>query len=659
MASVIDNAVSWAISIANNESYGYVWGGWGESDGGYDCGHFVITAYEQAGIKVKTAGATYTGDMKQAFLSCGFKDVTDQINLNTGSGLKKGDVLLNIAHHAALVQADGGTLVEARGSSYGIICNEPYRVYSAGWDCVLRLSGVVSEKSVLQPMREETIDVPEGLGKYYTYMNWNFITNMDTQQGKLIKTAGKNYDSEGYGKVGERYTLAMTSTFGNVGDYVDVYMADGRIIHGIIADMKNQNDSGCNKWGHDSGQNIVEFVTNWSSHDNPKSNGAVLKVINLGSYFDYPEYAAGNVENYYYSENAYTDETASAENQKPTVVWHDRKAENIHRAMNNLALLHGTGELQILIGGVDTTNITGDLQWQNSTDELATTMSFSMAKSDAKYISNLMYNAKTADIVQLVTNEEIFRGVILRVEDGDEFINHYTAVDLGWYLNKVKQTYQFDNITASEALTELFEDLSIPVVMLPELDTVIDSIYFDKSISEIIDDILSQCSGDFNYDFTPAGIRIYRIGDIAANPILSVAANVREASSVEYRGNVSHSYSMEELKNSVKVTSVKDNVYTELLVKQDRGLIEKYGFLQEIIQIDPENENAETVAEQYFSEMGHETETFSFEIVEKLQSYTRAGSVIDVKGIRYTVKSTQHSVVDGIHYNRLELKKRA
>lgn len=44
---IIDTAVSWAVDIANNDSYAYVWGGWGDSDGGYDCGHFVITAYKQ------------------------------------------------------------------------------------------------------------------------------------------------------------------------------------------------------------------------------------------------------------------------------------------------------------------------------------------------------------------------------------------------------------------------------------------------------------------------------------------------------------------------------------------------------------------------------------------------------------------------------------
>ena len=103
----------------------------------YDCSSFVITAYQNAGVPVKDNGATYTGDMYNVFISCGFKDVTSSCNLSNGAGMLKGDVLLNKADHAAFrLQADGGTTVEARGTSFGIVTNVPYRNYP--WDCVLR-----------------------------------------------------------------------------------------------------------------------------------------------------------------------------------------------------------------------------------------------------------------------------------------------------------------------------------------------------------------------------------------------------------------------------------------------------------------------------------------------------------------------------------------
>ena len=145
MSSKVEAYTQWMENLANDDSYGYQWGGWGPQD--YDCGHAVITALEKAGIPVKSAyGASYTGNMKQALLKAGFKDVTPGINLATGAGLKRGDILLNEANHVA-VYIGNGKLVHARSSdghpepgdqTGNEIRIQPYFVYPSGWDCVLR-----------------------------------------------------------------------------------------------------------------------------------------------------------------------------------------------------------------------------------------------------------------------------------------------------------------------------------------------------------------------------------------------------------------------------------------------------------------------------------------------------------------------------------------
>lgn len=149
-----------------------------------------------------------------------------------------------------------------------------------------------------QKTAKSTVNVPDGLGDVHTYMGWQMITNKDSVQYKLKDAAGMNFDSEGFGKIDDRYVVATTTTFGNVGDYVDFEQADGSIIHCIIGDIKNQGDSGCNKWGHDNGRTIVEFVvdkSSWygSNHGNPGTsschpewNQNITKAINYGNYFD-------------------------------------------------------------------------------------------------------------------------------------------------------------------------------------------------------------------------------------------------------------------------------------------------------------------------------------------------------------------------------------
>ena len=284
-------------------------------------------------------------------------------------------------------------------------------------------------------------------------------------------------------------------------------------------------------------------------------------------------------------------------------------------------------------------------------------MNFETPKPIGAYLRSLIYEPVVGDIVQQVTNTEIFRGVIIKVDDGDRFVNKYSVVDLGWYLNKTKQTYQFKNITAANAIKEICADLSVNIVMLPELAANINEIYFDKTISDILTDILEQCGGDYNYDFVPEGLRVYKIGELTAYPEFKIADNIPQQYSVDFRGEVSHSVSIENMKNSIKITSEKDSVYTELKTLQDRELIDKYGFLQEVVKIDTEKENADEKAAQLLAEYSKVDESFSFTIIEKYDSYTRAGEVISFGGVNYVIESTDHSFKGGQHYNKLELRR--
>lgn len=185
----VDNAVSWALATANSAAHGYDQGNrWGPD---YDCASFVISAFQQAGIPVKTAGATYTGNMRSVFLRCGFKDVTLSVSLPTGAGLQRGDVLLNPAAHTALALGSG-RIVAARINEKGQI-----------------LGG--------RPGDQTGAEI--AVGNYYNYP-WTYVLRYTEQQVPAAESSAAAED------LPETYTVQAGDTLSGISARFHVPLAD-------------------------------------------------------------------------------------------------------------------------------------------------------------------------------------------------------------------------------------------------------------------------------------------------------------------------------------------------------------------------------------------------------------------------------------------------
>ena len=208
--SIIEKAVNWIIGIANDNTHGYDQGSRWSPD--YDCSSLVISAWKQAGVNLT---CTYTGNMYANMVNKGFSDITSQVNLATGSGLARGDVLLNVSSHTAMYIGNG-QICEATGNENGgitggqtgdqtgrEICINSYRNHP--WNYVLRYvaedgGSRETQSGNTTSTNEDTYTVQAGdslwaiaekvygSGAYYTkLMTLNGLTNANIMVGQVLK----------------------------------------------------------------------------------------------------------------------------------------------------------------------------------------------------------------------------------------------------------------------------------------------------------------------------------------------------------------------------------------------------------------------------------------------------------------------------------------
>lgn len=184
---------------ANDNTHGYDQDNrWGPD---YDCSSAVIQAWENAGVPVKTKGATYTGDMKSVFLACGFEDVTSKVNVATGTGLLRGDVLLNTVHHTAMYCGNGQEVeasINEKGTAHGGKTGDQtgkeflirsYRNYP--WNCVLRYKGESSSTSTAASSTEKKQNTVAYVARFTK--DCKCYTAADTsKQSKMFPTLKKD-----------------------------------------------------------------------------------------------------------------------------------------------------------------------------------------------------------------------------------------------------------------------------------------------------------------------------------------------------------------------------------------------------------------------------------------------------------------------------------
>ena len=269
-----------------------------------NCAHGVCLVLQEVGLLKK--GQIFFGN-KSGELSCngtvrkqiekGFDIIKTGGKKSKDLDLKPGDICLFKGHTNIYAGKDenGKTFWydfgrdQTKDKKPGSVFVKSVRKGEINWAVITVILRVKDQDSYGSG---KTINIPSPYGDSFTYMGWSLITSTGSNQYKLRVKTGEHYDVNGFGKIGDRYVIACTPTFGKIGDEIDFVLANGRVIHGVMGDEKNMSDAGCNKWGHDGGHSVVEFVVNKSmwyhtgktvTRFHPEwAKSRVVKAVNLG-----------------------------------------------------------------------------------------------------------------------------------------------------------------------------------------------------------------------------------------------------------------------------------------------------------------------------------------------------------------------------------------
>lgn len=319
---------------------------------------------------------------------------------------------------------------------------------------------------------------------------------------------------------------------------------------------------------------------------------------------------------------------------------------------------------KVIIRDKDVSDIIGNLTWRDTVDTLGVEVDFELPinRYDKKF--EFLYDITLGDPIQILNAKgEVLVQAIIVSEAPNGKITNFTAYDMAWYLNKSTVIKQFKKMIGNDCVKSLCKEIGINVEVIG-LDTKIDKIYKDKAVSEVIKDIIEQCSQfnskKFFIEFDKnklivspyQKIKVFGTFEIQKDKFININENI---------GGVSLSKSIVDMKNSVLVITENKGAIRTIGEEQDSKSIEKYGKLQEVVTLDEkEFSKANLVAKNELKKLNKITEDFSIDVLG--DDNVKSGRVIDIdlplfnlKG-EYLIKESNHTISNHIHKISLKLE---
>lgn len=306
---------------------------------------------------------------------------------------------------------------------------------------------------------------------------------------------------------------------------------------------------------------------------------------------------------------------------------------------------------------IDMTDLTNNIKLSTAMETVGASLTFDIARNYNDIDFATCENIKIGDVVMLEVEEKnIFKGVILE-QTFSKFTKSVKCLDFCFYLNKNKILKQFEEISASDAIRQVLKDAGAPIGEISNMSTSISKMYNSNTVAEIIADILKQVNNETGIKY------ILEYENDVFNVLPFKVIEVEFIS--DKTADESVTESILEMKNKIIVISNEQDEAEILATAQDDGNIQKYGSLQEIVSVDPDEDEAKVrnIAKTKLKELNKIFKTAS------LQGFgnatLKAGRVLKLNNKEfyltgnYLIKSCIHTWRSGEHLTNVEVEEYA
>lgn len=305
--------------------------------------------------------------------------------------------------------------------------------------------------------------------------------------------------------------------------------------------------------------------------------------------------------------------------------------------------------------GYDVSQLVEKISWKGRKGSSARTLSVTLIDDDGyKHARSEIDVEQGHQCLFSYNGTELFRGIIMKQTQSERKMLEFTAYDNGIYLANNKDTFTYENKTASEVFRDCCTRFGLPVGEVAKCSYKIPELTKSKTTAfDAIADALSL-------DFDATGIRHYVSSEKGKLNLLTRRENIMQWV-IEVGQNLStYSYtrSIEDIKTRVKMVSKEGTTIAE---KSNSALEGKIGVFQEIDKPDESLTTAQVndLIESMLEEKSTPERTLSVEAVGIPEVISGIGVYIIIPELglsrTFYVDEDTHTFEDNSHRMSLKL----